>query len=185
MTDDNPQNLQPQSNVREAGGLRVFQFGLSSLFVLVTVAALILSTYFSVGKLVGMSTMEVLTQGLGRLVFAVPIILVWIVGLTMAIRRLKQNRLPAILTIIALGGLVLTSFVFQVVHMALFHSVNSNQISSETLTWILLIIGVLHMVLNTVWWILILVAIFVRRPPDAPQPERSDPVGDPFLTDEP
>ncbi|MHC4177868.1 MAG: hypothetical protein ACYSWU_10195, partial [Planctomycetota bacterium] len=108
MTDGNPRYPELRSNVRAAGGLRVFQFSLLSLFVIVTVVALILSTYFSVGQLVGMSTVEVLTLGLGRLLFAVPTLLVWIVGLTMAIRRLKQNRLPAILTMIALGGLVLT-----------------------------------------------------------------------------
>jgi hypothetical protein len=80
-----------------------------------------------------MSTVEVLTLGLGRLLFAVPTLLVWIVGLTMAIRRLKRNRLPAILTMIALGGLVLTSFVLQVVQMALIHSLNSGQISHEVI----------------------------------------------------
>ncbi len=100
MTDGNPRYPELRSNVRAAGGLRVFQFSLLSLFVIVTVVALILSTYFSVGQLVGqlvgMSTVEVLTLGLGRLLFAVPTLLVWIVGLTVAIRRLRklQQALP-------------------------------------------------------------------------------------------
>ena len=185
MTDGNPRYTKLRSSVRAAGGLRVFQFSLLSLFVIVTVVALILSTYFSVGQLVGMSTVEVLTLGLGRLLFAVPTLLVWIVGLTMAIRRLKRNRLPAILTMIALGGLVLTSFVLHVVQMALIHSVNSGQISHEVVSWSFTFIGVLYEVLNTACWILILMAIFARRPPDAPETERSDPSGDPFLTNEP
>ena len=184
MTDGNPRNLELRSSVRAADGLRVFQFSLSSLFVLVTVAALILSTYFGVGKLLGMSTMEVLTQGLGRLVFTAPFLLIWIVGLTVAIRRLKRNRLPAILTIIALGGLVLTSFVCEVVEMALWHSLNSNRISPEYFSWSYSVIGIINLVLGTVVWILILVAIFAQRPPDTPETERNDPSGDPFLTNE-
>ncbi len=184
MTEGNSPNLELRSDVREAGGLRAFQFGLSSLFVVVTVAALILSTYFGVGKLVGMSTMEVLTQGFGTEVFNAPIFLVWIVGLMMAIRRLKRNRLPAILTIIVIGGVVLTTFISGVVRMALIHSVISNQISQEAFARNSAFISVLETVIHTVWWILIIVAIFVRRPPDAPQPERSDSVGDPFLPNE-
>jgi len=147
--------------------------------------AMILSTYFGVGRLIGMSTMEVLTQGFGRLLLALPTLLVWIVGLTIAIRFLNRNRLPATLTIIALCGLVLTSLVLQVVQMALIHSVNSDRISHEALSWSFTVVGVLYAVFNTTWWILILVAIFTQRTPDAPETERTEPSGNPFLTNEP
>ena len=151
----------------QSGSLRALQFSLASMFILMTATALILSIYFGVGRLLGMSTMEVLAQGLGQFLFLLPTLLVWIVGLTLAIRRLKQNRLPAILTMIALGGMILSVFVIQVAQMALLHSVNSGRISHTVLSWSFIIFRVLYMVLNTTCWILILVAIFARRSPDA------------------
>ena len=150
------------------GDLRLFQFSLMSALVMITVAALLLSGYFGVGRLLGMSTMEVLTQGLARLLMSLPVLLVWTVGLTIAFRHLRRNRLPATLTIIALGVLVVSTLVSQVIQMALLHSVNSNRISAQNLGWGFTLIGIVHAALNTSCWILILVAIFVRRPPDAP-----------------
>ena len=122
MNDGSPRHVGVQSNPRAAGGSRWFQFSLTSVFVIVTGMALILSTFFSVGRLVGMSNMEVLTQDLAFFLYRLPSLLVWIVGLGIAIRRLKRNRAAAIPTLIALGGLALTSFVLQVVEMALIHS---------------------------------------------------------------
>jgi hypothetical protein len=179
MDDGNPRHLEPPSNRGAARGSRWFQFSLTSLFVLVTVSALILSTYFSVGRLLGMSNMEVLTQGLRRSLFNMPVVLVWIIGLGMAIRRLKRNRAAATLTMIALGGLLLTSLCLQVACMALIHSLNSGRINFELYRWVSMILEVLDTILDTACWIVILLAIFARRPPDAPQPERADPGGDP------
>ncbi|MGA2030700.1 MAG: hypothetical protein ABSG68_00455 [Thermoguttaceae bacterium] len=182
MTDDNPQSQEPRSSFPASGGLGPFQFSLLSMFVVMTVIAVILSAFFSVGRLLGMSNVEVLTHGLGRFLFAVPTFLVWIVGLTMAIRRLKQNRLPAILTMIALGGMVLTEFVLQLVQMALIHSVNYGRISQEAFSWSFFCIDGLYAVLDTACWILILAAIFRRRPPDAPETERTGPTSTDDLT---
>ncbi len=167
MPDGDIRHFDPRSDARAAGGLGVFQFSLTSVFVIMTVMALILSIYFSVGRLVGMSTTDVLMQGFSRLLFAIPTLLVWTVGLTMAIRRLKQYRVPATLTIIALGGLILTYLVFQVIQMALLHMVNSSQISSGVLGWSFTYIGVINVVINTALWILIITAIFIQRPADA------------------
>ena len=185
MTEDDYRNQEPRPDVRAADGLRAFQFSLLDLFVVVTVVALILSTYFSVGELLGMSTMEVLTLGLARLVFNAPVYLVWIVGITLAFRCLRQNRLPAVLSMIAFGGMLLTSLVCGVLQMALIHSANSNRLHHDYLFWAFTIIGVIRAVIATIAWILILVAIFARRPPDVPKTEQSDPSGDPFLTKEP
>ncbi len=185
MSDGTPRHQELRSNLPASGGLGAFQFSLASLFVLVTVMAMILSTFFSVGRLVGMSNIEVLTQGLWQFLFLLPVLLVWIVGLTMAIRRLKRNRMPAILTTIALGGLVVTSFAFQVVQMALIHLVNSSQISQEAMSWGFAGIGLLYTAIHTTCWILILAAIFRHRPPDASETERTAPNNDSFLTNEP
>jgi len=151
----------------QSGRLRVFQFSLTSIFILMTVVALVLAIYFGVGRLLGMSTMEVLMQGLGQFLFLLPTFLVWIVGLTLAIRYLNRYRVPAILTLIALGGMIVSVFVIQVAQMALLFSVNSGRITHEVLSWSFVIIRVLYMLLNTACWILVLVAIFARRPPDA------------------
>jgi hypothetical protein len=86
MNDGDPRYLEPRSNHRAAGGSRWFQFSLTSLFVIVTVTALILSAFFSVGRLLGMSNMEVLTQGLETYLFPdLPRVMVWIVGLMIAV----------------------------------------------------------------------------------------------------
>ncbi len=176
MNDGNPRHLEPRSNRRPAGGSRWFQFSLASVFVLVTVTALVLLTFVSVGRLLGMSNMEV-TQWLAMSFFyQLPTVLVWIVGLMMAIRRRKGHRAVATLTLIAFGGMLLTSLILQVVEMALIHGSNHSGIS---LQWAFTIIGCLYAVLDTTWWILILLAIFAQRPPDTAEPERADPSGDP------
>ena len=164
MIDDNPPSQELPSSPPAAGGLGVFQFSLMSMFVITTVVALILSAFFSVGRLVGMSPVEVLSQGLGRFVYVFPTMLVWFVGMTMAIRRRKRNRLPAILTMLALGGLSSTWFVLSLAEMSLIHC-----LSIESLSWIFAILGGLYAIANTICWILILMAIFARRPADARQ----------------
>jgi hypothetical protein len=170
MNDGDPRYLEPRSNPRAAGGSRWFQFSLASVFVLVTATALILSTFFSVGRLVGMSNMEV-TQWLEMWLFPqLPILLVWIVGLMMAIRRRKGNRVAATLTLIALCGMVLTTLVFDVVFMMMFHWP-----SGWSPGWSITITGYLEVVVQMACWILILLAIFARRPPDDPEPEWADP----------
>jgi len=155
------------NNDFQSGRLRVFQFSLTSMFILMTVVALVLAIYFGVGRLLGMSTLEVLSQGLGQFLFLLPSFLVWIVGLTLAIRHLNRYRLPAILTMITMGGMIVSVFVLQVAQMALLYSVNSGRISHEVLSWVFLVIRILYMLLNTTCWILVLVAIFARRRPDA------------------
>jgi hypothetical protein len=182
MVDDITQYAKPRSKLPTDGGPRVWQFSLLGLFLIVTVPALILATYFGVGRLAGMSTTEILTQGLGRLVYGVPSLLVWAVGLTVAIRRLKRNRVPARLTAIALGGLMLTTFALQVVQMVLIHWVNSGGIRSNVLPWYMAATGVFYALSNAVCWILVIVAIFVRRPPDEAKLEQSVSTGDPFQT---
>jgi hypothetical protein len=138
----------------QSGSLRALQFSLASMFILMTVVALVLSIYFGVGRLFGMSTMEVLTQGLGQFLFLLPTFLVWIVGLTLAIRRLKRNRLPATLAMIALGGMILSVFVIQVAQMALLHSVNSGRISHTVLSWSFIMIRVLYAPVSTMYGII-------------------------------
>jgi hypothetical protein len=107
----------------------------------------------------------------------------------MAFRLLNRNRLPATLAIIALFGFLITSLALQVVQMALIHSTSSGRISHVAVSWGFTIVGILSTVLNTTWWILILVAIFARRAPVTPGPGGTEPggtePGSPFVMNEP
>ena len=174
---DNPCNEPERAHagseelVPESGGPPAFQFSLASLFIVVTAVAVILSIFISVGQLFGMTTIEVLTQGLGQFLFSLPTFLVWIVGLTMAVRRLRRNRTPAILTMIAMGGLLLTTVVLHPLQMGLIHYANSGRIDHDVLPWAFGGIGLVYAAVNTIGWILILLAVFRHRPPDTSQNE--------------
>ena len=200
MNDGDVRNLKPRSSLHVAGGSRWFQFSLTSLFVLVTVMALVLSTFFSVGRLVGMSNTDVLMQGLQPFLFVLPTLLVWVVGLTMAIRRRKRHRAAAIVSIIAFGGLVLTAIVAYALGMVLMYLLISGRTAGFNYwdfsllqwdfsilraasplrfptDWVLVLLQVICAVLYPIYWILVLVAIFAKRPSDAPQPERASASG--------
>ena len=180
MADDSVPCGQPRPDIRTSGSPRVFQLSLLGLLLVITATALVLAIYFGVGRLVGMSTTEILTQGLSQLLFNVPTLLVWAVGLMVGVRRLKRNRLPARLTVIALGGLMLTTFVLQLVHMVLVHWINSGTISGGTMTWSMAAVGAFYAVSNSAFWILVIVAIFVRRPADELDIKASVFPGNPF-----
>jgi uncharacterized membrane protein len=168
MSDTNAACSEPtQLHARTAGGRGVFQFSLTGMFVFITVLALILSAHFTVGRWMGMSDEEVARVGLLRLLFTSPTLLVWLVGLSIAIGRLKRNRLPAILTIVALSGLLLGMVALNVAQMALIHSIISEQVNRNWLAWFPSAQLLFHQVLFVISWILMLVAIFIRRPPDA------------------
>jgi len=184
MSDGNPQELQFRADSAAEDRLQGLQFSLAEVFVATTVMAVILSGYFGVGRWLGMSNREIVTQGLSRLLYVVPTLLVWIVGLMMAIRRLRRNRLAATLTIVALSGLMLGMFVAQVVQMGLIYWVTSNRADSSVLSWGFAITGIVSSILSTACWILLLAAIFARRPPDDPPAERSVSDGDPFVRGE-
>jgi hypothetical protein len=171
MTDDSSRYGPEQSVPQKADDLRVFQFSLTSVFVVMTGMAFVLSAYFAVGRLLGMTTGEVLARGFGSFLFSLPTLLVWTVGLTIAIRRRRRNRFSATLTTIALGGATLTVFVLQLVQMVLMQSVSSGRIGHEAISWGFASIGALSGILSAIWWVLILLAVFARRPPDVLQAE--------------
>jgi hypothetical protein len=166
-----------QPDFTSSGGLRGFQFSLASMFILTTAVAVILSILFSVGRWIGMSPGEILVQGLGQFLYYLPPLAVWVFGLMVAFRRLRRNRMPAILTIIALSRLILTAFIMQLTQMVLLHSLSARQLRHETLSLVFAGIGLVNACVHMACWILILMAIFRRRPPDASPvaPESSNP----------
>ncbi len=175
----------PEPTEYEPKARPALQFSLTALFVLLTVFALILSAFFGIGRLVGMSAMEVLAMGVGQFLTIVPTLIVWVIGLTMSLRRLRTNRKPAILTAVALSGLIVTAFVLRTAQIALIGGLQSGQIDSGVLSWAFAVIGLGSVIVNTGCWILILIAIFTGRPAD-PRPliAQTD-SRDPFADDEP
>ncbi len=168
MSDGNPQDVEPQAN-HSVDSLRWFQFSLAGLFVVMTILVVILSIFFGVGQLVGMTTIEVVSQGLESFLYLLPLLLVWTVGIMLAVRRLKRNRVQAILVLIALGGMAVAVTIVFVVQMVLVHCVNSGRISHESFSWGTGVSGVLSTVVHSICWILVLVAIFRGWPPNASQ----------------
>jgi hypothetical protein len=184
MSDFPPQYPSTDLVDRENDGAGLFQFSLASLFIATTALAMILSAYIGVGRLVGMSTMDVVQRGLTQFIYFLPPMLVWMVGLAVAVRQLKRNRGAAVLTLIALGGLLVASVVLHLVQMALIFLVNSRQSSHAMITWGLTLSGLLFSIINAAGWILILMAVFRGRTPDAAAPPRIGEPRSPFGIDD-
>ena len=57
--------------------------------------------------------------------------------------------------------------------MVLIRYANSGRIDHEVVSWVFRGLGLVHTVVGTIGWILILLAIFRHRPPDAAENERT------------
>ncbi len=175
-------------STRQPCGVGVFQFSLTALFIVMTVVALVLSAFFGIGRVLGMSTMQVATQGMARLVFSLPTLMVWTFGLAAAIQRRRQNPLPAKLSIVALSGLMAMLLASQLTQMALINGLQAGWLDSSSMSWYFVALNIVPSILNTVCWILILVAIFVGRPADpeslSAQTDSHDPFADAIAEDE-
>jgi hypothetical protein len=162
-TDANPAQ---ESKSKPAAPDRL-QFSLASIFFVTIALAVILSIYFSVGKLLGISTLQVLWLGSGSSIFSFPIVLIWIVGFAVAIRRRKCNRMPALLTMIALGSLIAISFVPIVVQILLRQLISGFGLG--VYSTIYLGVSVVSTVIYAAAWIVILTAVFWQRSADVSQ----------------
>ena len=166
------------------------QFSLTALFVLITVAALVLSAVLGVCRLFGMSAVDLLQAGLFQwAIYLLPRWLIWGVGLAMAIRRLSAHRKAATLAAVAFAGLILVSLITSIAQMAVMYAMSSNQMGVTSVGSVFMAIQIVRLVIDTVCWILILMAIFTGRPvessPAALEADRSDPFSredpDPFV----
>ena len=162
MTSGNSRSIEPGSNAPAKTGRPIFQFGLTTIFIVTTATAVGLAIILGVGRLAGISTKEIMTLLLVPFLFELPIVLVWIIGLTMAIRQRKHIRLPATVALIAFVGFILTTFTQQLV-LVLFHPTISKPMSIESLYWFFFTSKSIHCILSMGCWILVLMAIFKRR----------------------
>ncbi|QDU54459.1 hypothetical protein [Aeoliella mucimassa] len=166
----------PPPNVmhRPARGPR---FSTLSLLLLLTITSLVLAAYFSLGRLFGMSTRDILDSGIGQFLYYIPALLVWTIGLVLAISRRHEDRQRSTLLILAFGGLIATALAVHLAQMIMIFYV-SNQ-GAGSLSFYFMILSACSVLLNALWWILILVALFGgSRPPELPPVRRSMPEPD-------
>lgn len=136
----------------------VFRFSTLGLLMVLTVVSVVFAAYFGIGRAVGMTPADMLQFGLLRFIYIVPMLIVWAIGLAIAIKRRRQDGRRATLLMIAFGGMIATAFVVDVAQMVLIYLLTRVQVQgSEHLLGVL---GVVSVLLNTLWWILIVVAIF-------------------------
>ncbi len=154
-------DLQRDDHDRFAGPIesnnRLFQFSVMALLVVLTTTSVVLAAYIGIGRAFGMTNLDMLQFGFGRFIFTFPMLIVWAVGLAVSIRRRKSQRGQGTLLIIAFGGLLVTAFVGDVLNMVMIYMISNNQI---TAAWSFSAVGLIQVLLNTVWWILILLALF-------------------------
>ena len=115
----------------------VLQFSLTALFILTTLSALALSALLGISRFFGISVVELLWRSLGQFIYSVPMLIVWTVGLSMAVRRLRSYRRPAIFTIIGLTGFMVTVLLVHTIQMGMIASMNSRQVSVASVGWVL------------------------------------------------
>lgn len=141
----------------EVTGHRLFQFSVSALLIVLTITSVVLAAYIGIGRAFGMTNVDMLQYGFGRFIFTLPMLVVWAVGLAIAIRRRRSHPGQGTLLVVAFSGLLVTAFVSDVLHMVMIHMISSNQLSA---TWLFGVVSFAHVLLNTAWWILILLALF-------------------------
>ena len=161
------------------------QFSLTALFILTTVFALALSAFFGISQFFGLSALELLATSFGHFLHSVPRIIVWSVGLAMAIRRLRTYRRPAILAAVALSGFIVAILLMRTIQIVVIAGMNSGQIATVSVSWIFGATSLIYTLIDVVGWILILMAIFSDRPiARSPFDAQAD-IVDPFSQDEP
>lgn len=165
MMNEDPEASEPVSKDSTPDSQHRFQFGLAPIFIVTTATAILLTCFLAVGRAFGMSTEELVEHLYSRSLTALPRVLVWLVGLTIAIQQRQRVRLGATLAGIAFLGFLLITFVTDLTHMVLLHQLQGNQLSSETASKAFYFTSVFYTISTTGLWILILVALFARRAP--------------------
>ena len=114
---------------------RAFQFNIMSVFVATTAVSIVLGAFFGLGRLLGMSNMEVATTGLQGSLIRAPTLLIWTVGISMAFGGLRNFRQLATLVIIAFMGLAMTSLAVDAGYMVVSHWISTADGGFEFVSW--------------------------------------------------
>ena len=94
-----------------------------------------------------------------------PIYLIWIVGIIIAIVNLKRKPPAAALALIALVIMFFASGVNDILNVTIPTAIARGQISALSVSPVLIFKGVLFVFIDLICWILILLAIFLKRKP--------------------
>lgn len=137
------------------------QFSVLAMLVLLTGASLVLALYFGIGRAFGLDNGEILELGLQQSAYMLPMVIVWSVGLTIAIRRRESEPRRAKLAMVAFGGLLFSQLVFGVFQMVLIHQLLN--FGSSAASSLYTMSGILLSLVNAAGWILILFALFSRE----------------------
>jgi len=105
-----------------------------------------------------------LTQILGRLLTQIPLLIVWIVGLIIALVQWKNYPRVALLVLIALLGFFLTTIMSSAAYALIpMFFLRDGDYSASHIGMAYTIYGVIHAILDTVFWVLLLLATFGWR----------------------
>jgi hypothetical protein len=97
-----------------------------------------------------------------------PILLIYCVGLGLAVLQWRRSPLPSLLTLIALALLLLISVVQVVVTQSLVQARTDADWSADRMGHVLMFVGVVASCLRAIGFGLLIAAVFVKRGPVAP-----------------
>jgi len=113
-------------------------------------------------------TQDEFVQQLGAMAGMSPVLLVWFIGLLVALTRWKRHPKVSLVTVIALSGFFLVSFIATFTYGYLIRTWQSR--SGEDLDRLLKIVDLSRSAISALFWGLLLAAIFGWRQSRAARP---------------
>lgn len=140
------------------------QFNTLALLLILTAASVILAAYVGVGRALDSGGQNALINGLQQLAYYTPQAIIWIVGLAMALQSGRLPRSAARLVVISLTGFLLTMLLGGLAQMVLISYATTGALSgSSAVGWLFLAYSTTYTLINCVWWVLLLMAVFRGR----------------------
>jgi len=112
----------------------------------------------------------ILSGVLPQLAYSIPLFLVWLVGFILAIITWKKHAKASLLTMIAMVIFTINQVISTLLSFLPVYLHNMSGMKISTIGTITLIANIVLIVFATVAWILLILALFLRRKPRT-QPE--------------
>jgi hypothetical protein len=100
---------------------------------------------------------------LQQLAYHAPMLLVYLVGFILALSFLGRTRLPSLLTLIATGGLILTSIATIAIHSYLMNAAGGPSWSPLQVAQAMSVVGIVGSLIRAAAFGLLLAAVFIDR----------------------
>lgn len=146
------------------------RFSTWGLLVLLTTVSLVLAIYVGVGRAFGMTSGDLLQRGIGRFLYTLPMYAIWSIGLWLALTLPPIEKRKARLLVVAFGGMLGTMLLFDIATTVLIHTMMQRGGGIGTMYYVFTFGSVL---LNVIWWIVLLMAIFRRIPATETEPAKA------------